>query len=63
MKGAPPIRKTSKLSRAEALHAMASLIEEHMTEQGLSEDEKDKRVAEARQMVESSSGAARAKSR
>ena len=42
----PAIRKrTTKKPRAEVLKKMASLIEEHMTEKGWSEREKNERVA------------------
>jgi len=42
----PAIRKrAAKKPRAESLRKMASLIEEHMTEKGWSEKERNERVA------------------
>jgi hypothetical protein len=40
-----PGSKSTKKPRTESLRKMASLIEEHMTEKGMSEEEKNERVA------------------
>jgi hypothetical protein len=39
------VKREPKQPSPESLEKMASLIEEHMTEKGMSEEEKDERVA------------------
>ena len=66
MTATPAVGKASarqrKLTRKEALRKIASLIEAHMTERGLSEREKNRRVRRFAKRVERASAAARAKS-
>ena len=56
-----PAQRHGKLSRKEALRKIASLIENHMTDRGLPEKEKTRRVRRFSKRVERAI-AARAKS-